>query len=785
MKIKLFLSFLFTLGLTSTYAQFSDDEIRSKIENSDEKTLLKDNSHLMQEGFLYQAEWVSDKLLTFQPENPNYNYRKGFLVLEIRKDYLSAMPYFKKAITNTKPHFDAFSTEEKSAPADAFYHLGLCYHLNNEIDSAIRMYNLFLTNTNQKSSLIPTVKIKILQCEEAKKAFAQPVKVSLKNIGKTINGSYPDYSPVISLDGSSLYFTSRRPWEGKQTENFRDPGINQYPEDVYVSYLDYDSTWTTPSRLDFCLPKRNEATIAVSSDERRIYLYEDSTGSGDIYYSDFYTQKFNDIALLNEPGLNTPYWETHCYMNKELTHMFFSSDRPGGLGGRDLYYCEKSSDGKWSTPMNMGPSINSEQDEDSPFVSIDGKQLYFSSNSAKSIGGFDIFVSELQNDGKWSTPKNLGYPFNSTNDDIFYTTTIDGLKGYMTSFRSDGFGEKDIYEIKNDFLGVKSVAVLKGLIRTRDKTPLPEDFPIAMELKCLDCKDNIIKRTIYPRLRDGVFVTDLKPCQTYELVYVNPNDSVNMYKNTFKTECTEAYQEIHKEVILDKVRKTIVPAMNYRLDGIVADKQTNKPLETAKIEVFDARTNALIETVSTRADGSFDLNFIKDKFYGDTLSYSVKVSKENYLTNSFALTTILGDEENIHLDYKLDLSTVGADLAGMFDIKPIYFDFDKSNIRPDAKIELDKIVKIMNDNPTLEIEYGSHTDCRGTAAYNMALSDRRAKASAAYIKARITNPKRIHGKGYGETKLVNRCECEGDIVSDCTAQEHQANRRTEFIIVKK
>ena len=115
----------------------------------------------------------------------------------------------------------------------------------------------------------------------------------------------------------------------------------------------------------------------------------------------------------------------------------------------------------------------------------------------------------------------------------------------------------------------------------------------------------------------------------------------------------------------------------------------------------------------------------------------------------------------------------------------IYFDFDKSNIRPDAAIELDKIVKFMNEYPKMEIELGSHTDCRGKASYNLRLSSARAKSSAQYIQERITNPKRIYGKGYGESKLVNYCECENKKVVECNEEQHQENRRTEFLIQKK
>lgn len=139
---------------------------------------------------------------------------------------------------------------------------------------------------------------------------------------------------------------------------------------------------------------------------------------------------------------------------------------------------------------------------------------------------------------------------------------------------------------------------------------------------------------------------------------------------------------------------------------------------------------------------------------------------------------------NTSLTSSLEKIEVGKDLGKMLDVKPIYFDLGKSDIRPDAAAELDKIVAAMNENPTIEIELGSHTDCRGSKASNAKLSDARAKASAEYVQSRITNPKRIFGKGYGESKLVNGCACEGKKPSTCTEEEHQANRRTEFKIIK-
>ena len=166
-------------------------------------------------------------------------------------------------------------------------------------------------------------------------------------------------------------------------------------------------------------------------------------------------------------------------------------------------------------------------------------------------------TTRMQPDSTWTLSENLGYPFNSTNDDIFYTTTIDGRKGYMTSFRKDGYGEKDIYEIHNDYLGIRDIAVLKGLIKTVDDKPIPEDFAINVRLVCVDCDANT-QRLVYPRLRDGVFMTGLQPCKTYRLEYMNVSDDNVMHEDAFTTICDTAYQEIYKELLLDVDKRIIV-----------------------------------------------------------------------------------------------------------------------------------------------------------------------------------------------------------------------------------
>ncbi len=556
---KIFVYFAIALFSIPSFSQITKEEVLTIVATGDEQRLVVENSSLLQAGYLYYAELIANKLITLQPESSNYAYRKGFLALKIRTDYVSAIPYFLKAIESIDPNYDMYSTKEKSSPPDAYFHLATCYHLNEEIDKAKIYYNKFIEVSRPKSELIPVSKLRLIQCENAIAAMGSPVNVQLKNVGKQINGEFPDYSPVISLDGSSLYFTSRRPWDNNETEKYRDPAIYQYPEDIYVSYLGVDSTWERPERLDFCIPRRNEATSAVSTDERRIYLYEDSTGNGDLYFSDFYSNKFNNIEKITQKNINTKYWETHIMVSPDNSKMFFASDRPGGFGGRDIYMCTRSIDGKWSEPVNLGPKINTPYDEDAPFVSIDNRMLYFSSNGEKSIGGFDIMVADLLQDGTWTESRNLGYPFNSTNDDIFYTTTVDGLKGYMTSFRKDGYGEKDIYEIKNDFLGVKPYAFFKGLIKTKDGSPLPEDMALQMDLSCANCDDYNKNKVVFPRLRDGMFMTGLISCKTYTIAYRNASNNTVLYEETFTTKCDVDFEEIYRELILDLENNTLTP----------------------------------------------------------------------------------------------------------------------------------------------------------------------------------------------------------------------------------
>lgn len=749
--------------------QYTEQEVRTIVEKASEQQLVVEASRYLQEDYYYFAEIVVDKLLTLKPESSNYNYRKGFIILNSRQDFVNAMSYLEKGAKSVKNNYDMYSSKETSAPSDVYYHLGRCYHLDEKIDKAIENYNLFIANSRKKSELVDKAKLGITQCEVAKVMMSQPKSAKVKNIESPVNTNFPEYSPVISFDGKSLYFTSRRPWANNETEIYRDPKLHQYPEDIYLSILQGDGSWEAAKKLDFCVENVNEATISISLDERRVYAYQDITGNGDIYSSEFKNNKFQILETVDFKGVNTNFWETHCTVTPDGNNVYFVSERPGGYGGRDIYRIVRMADGSWSEPQNLGPKINSAYDEESPFIAIDNKTMYFASNGPNSIGGFDIFVSVRDDNNVWSDPINLGYPINSTGDDLFFTTTVNGLRGYLSSFRKGGKGEKDIYEIETDYLGVQNVAVLTGNIHVLGNASIVESTHVI--LKCDNCNETQVKIPV--RLRDGAFMHSLEKCRDYEITYMK-NETEVIKTEKFNTTCHKQYEEIVKEVYI----------ADYDLTGLIVDRETNLPIEDAKIEIINKKDGKLLETLTTNVNGKFDSNLLDDKFYGDSVNYEIRISALGYLTISREINQIL--DKNIHIEENitLDKSAIGTDVGKVLEINPIYFDLDKSDIRPDAEIELNKIVKIMNENPTIKIELGSHTDCRGTKAYNLSLSDRRAKASAEYIRKRIDKPTRIYGKGYGESKLVNHCECEGTKEVECTEEEHQENRRTEFRIVK-
>jgi hypothetical protein len=528
------------------------NEVEEVISKGNEIQLVKENSRLTQEEFLYLADKVADRLLEINPNSSNYNYRKGFTALHSQMDPILAKKHFEKAIVLTSSNYDAFSKNEPSAPHDAFFHLADCLHKLGDFDKAIELFNKYKELSREESELIADANLHIIQCENAKKAYAEKGSYIVNNLN-SLNTQYADFVPLISLDGAVLNFTSRRLWENKANDAYRECKRNEMPDDSYSSNFS-SNAWSSPKPASFNTAKLSESFLAQSMNEREIIIYSDSTGYGDVFFG---VIEKSELSLTTDSIFVSDYWETHATFSSDGNTLYFTTDKLGGIGGRDIYISTKNSSGKWASPVALGINVNTIYDEEAPFLSYNGQILYFASNGPKSIGGYDVMYSKMNEDKTWGPSQNMGYPFNSPYDDVFYSTTMDGKTGYYSSNRSGGKGNLDIYYIANNPISLTEIAVFNGTIKTSTGAALPEDVAIKYILKCVDCVNKEQNVTFSPRLRDGVFSTPLEPCKTYSIALYNVGKDQPFQEETFSTECNLSYQEVNRNYIYDMNDKLI------------------------------------------------------------------------------------------------------------------------------------------------------------------------------------------------------------------------------------
>lgn len=427
-------------------------------------------------------------------------------------------------------------------------------------------------------------------------------------LGGDVNTPYHEASATFTKDGNTIYFTRNNYLDGKKGKD-KNKTIRLK---LYKATKTGENTWTNVVELPFNSNDYSVAHPALSPDGKKLY---------------------------------------------------FSSDMPGTMGMSDLWYVDVLEDGTYGNPTNLGPEINTAARESFPFIS-DKNNLYFSSDGRSGLGGYDIFVTPLDSEGKPGEITNLGSPSNSAQDDIGFIIDEKARIGYLTSNRGGNRGSLD--------------------------------------------------------------------------------DDIYLVTET----CT------------------------INIKGRVFDKETNDPLPGADVSLLD-KNNQLVSTTTAKADGTY--SFMADC---DT-QYTVRGAKEGYKPyEKMIMTPTLSGT----IDVPLPLERIGPcapdDLGCILNLQPIYFDFDKWNIRPDAEIELAKILAAMREYPELIIHIESHTDSRGSHRYNERLSENRAQSTLKWLVGKGIDRNRLTAKGYGETRLVNKCS---DGVP-CTAEEHQLNRRSMFII---
>lgn len=502
----------------------------------------------------------------------------------------------------------------------------------------------------------------------------------------SINSDLSDFAPKFA-NGKLIFASNRKRADATQRIH---EWNNQPFLDLYEVEIDDQFTpLSQPKPLsDIINSKFHEASAVITSDGKTIYFTRNNfsdnkykKSKSGINFLKIYRAKKDESGEWKTPEElpfnSNDYSSAHPALSPDEDKLYFASNMPGTKGKSDIFVVDINSDGSFGEPINLGSKINTKGRESFPYVSSDSL-LYFSSNGHPGLGGYDVFVSELKKDKSFGDPLNVGRPINSTKDDISFIIDGESKIGFFATNRNEDAKEDDIFRF----------------------------------------------------------------IQSEELI----------------TKCKQY------------------------LSGTVKDKDTNEPISAVTVQLFDDELNQLSVTKSD-INGEYDFDVECNK------RYIVRIEKDGYKTTEKPFKTTNKYEKDFNdvvfmeVGENLGVKKVekGDDLRKILQLDPIYFELDKSDITPQASVELQKIATLMNQYPSMKIDIRSHTDSRAGDNYNMVLSQERAESTVNYLINQGIDTSRLSGKGYGESQLINRCS-NG---VDCSEEEHGLNRRSEFIILNE
>jgi outer membrane protein OmpA-like peptidoglycan-associated protein len=573
------------------------------------------------------------------------------------------------------------------------YRIGQGYQFGQQFDRAVKYYKLYQNKVTKStagiSQGIPSaaeVEKRITECNNGKEFIANPKKYSIVHMGDGINSEFDDYGPVINEDEDEMIFTTRRR-EGNTNEDVFDDNLPY--EDIFITKK-VGKKWSKAENIGPTVNRKtNESSIGLSADGKKLLIYHDE-GNGDIYECELQKDGTWGKPEPLPDVINSTYKETSVSLSKDGNTLYFASNRPGGLGGLDIYVCTKDSRGDWSRVKNMGPSINTTEDDESPFIDYEGTTLYFSTKARRGMGGYDIYKSLFDKEkNEWAEPVNLGYPINTPDDDLFYVATKDGQRAYYSSVREDGLGYQDIY-----------------MITVAEEKSEPT----------------------------------LQPTPTVD----------NSKADSLATAEAARQKAAQKSITAQKSVTIPIPSaeqpktepINYTVR--VIDASTQSPLDV-KIKMQGFKDNVMVG-VSSSDIGTYEFSITSTK----PKQYRLYVEKEGYIFVNEALTIEGAGTVAKKLTKTISLRKLVVGASSV--LKNIYFDFDKAQLKSESTTELNKLESLLRQNNNMMIEIGGHTDYVGSREVNMRLSQLRANAVRSFLVNKGIDPRRVQAKGYGKDK---------------------------------
>jgi len=605
---------------------------------------------------------------------------------------------------------------------DLEFMIGKAYQYGLDFDKAIEFYQKYKDKLAKRPNYAGRDKVSpivvdrmIYECNVGKELVANPKNYSIVNVGREINSEFDDYAPVLNEKEDELVFTTRR----------RDDNLNQNVyednlpfEDIFIARKN-GTTWGFAKNIGSSVNTPNhDSNLALSADGKLLFIYKDDNG-GDIYYCERQEDGTWGEAIPLPGIINSTFEEKSVSISKDEKTLYFASNRPGGYGGSDIYRATLDSKGNWSNVKNLGPKVNTEYDEEGPFIDYDNVTLYYSSKGLKGMGGYDIYKSVSSNNGtEWSEPENLGYPINTPDDDVYYIIMPGGKHAYYSSVRDDGLGYADIYVI------------------TQPEEPKPKEPEVAKE---------------EPKKKDST--TNTPP------VEITKNDPP---KEEPKIDTKK--EDPKKETPKKEPAKPIVP---LRYVVTVIDAETKTPLD-ARIKMQGQKDNILLKSTHP-STGIYEFS-ITSKTPKD---YRLTTEVDGYVFQNFNFKVEGATTEEKTLTRTIEMRKISVGVSSV--LRNIYFDFDKATFKTESYAELNKLEAMLRQNANMVVEIGGHTDSYGAAAYNKMLSQKRAEAVKDFLTKKGIDPRRVTAVGYGESKPLASNDDEDD--------GRELNRRVEFRVL--
>ena len=520
---------------------------------------IEAESHLLY-GEYEKANEIFMVLNQMMPENANIQYKIGNCYLHIPHEKTKAIPFLQSATANAEYGAKTTRFNENRAPLDAYFSLGNAFLINNNLDKAILTYAKFKELLSGGNGMVNSdfVDQEIMACKNAKKLMEAPLDFTKKTLGGKINIVAINHKPAVSGDGNTLVYTGEMGEENS----------------IYMSQK-VGGKWSPPSEITSQLSnQRDISSSSLNYYGTQLFIYKLDNFVGNIYVSNYSDGSWSKILKLNN-NINTKYYESHASISKDGNMLFFVSNRDGGEGGSDIYQSELQSDETWGPAKNIGSSINTPFNEDTPFLTNNDSLLFFSSESHYTMGGYDIFKAKKKND-TWQKPENIGYPINTTDDDLFFQPLGNGTTAYYSMLT--GYKEKEIFKINLFTKKIEPIFEIKGVISVPDSTFLfNENFPISL----VDVVSNDTIDLSYPNKSSGrySFITGMGD---YELIYEG-----------------KGYSKQTKKLNLDEDSPEFVINIDVRLEPditFVEEKPVPVIIDFSKVTVIESIDSSLLIT---------------------------------------------------------------------------------------------------------------------------------------------------------------------------------------------